>query len=69
MNAADHQLLPEVLLGPHPTDQPGLHLASEGVQRYVWQSAFGVVLIEVKNGATYVNGQRVVSANELRTTG
>lgn len=66
MNAADLQPLPEVLLGPHPPGQPGLNLASEGVQRYVWQSTFGAMLIEVKDGAAYVNGQRVTPIQELR---
>ncbi len=66
MNAADLQLLPEVLLGPHATDQPNLDLANEGIQRYIWQSAFGAMLIEVKEGAAYVNRQRVTSIDELR---
>jgi hypothetical protein len=69
MNATDLPALPEVLLGPHPTDQPGLGLASEGVQRYIWRSAFGAMLIEVKDGAAYVNGQRVSSIDELRKQG
>lgn len=69
VNSADSQLLPEVVLGPHPFDPPRLTLASEGVQRYVWQSAFGAMLIEVKDGAAYVNGQRVTSMDELRNQG
>ncbi len=66
MNAPDRLLLPEVLLGPRPSDQPSLELAREGVQRYVWQSAFGAMLIEVKGGVAYVNGQRVTSIEDLR---
>jgi hypothetical protein len=58
-------LLPEVLIGPQPADQPALALASEGVQRYVWQSAFGPMLIEVRDGAAFVNGKRVLSIAEL----
>jgi hypothetical protein len=58
--------LPEVLLGPQRPDEPALPLASEGVQRYVWQSAFGPMLIEVRDGAAFVNGQRVTSMDELR---
>ena len=50
-------LLPEVLLGPHSTDQPSFELASEGVLRYVWKSAYGPMLIEVREGAAYVNGK------------
>ena len=68
MNALPNSsLLPEVLLGPQPVDQPSLALASEGVQRYVWQSAYGPMLIEVREGAAYVNGKRVTSIQELRT--
>ena len=62
-------VLPEVLLGPQRTDEPVLPLASEGVQRYVWKSTFGPVLIEVQGGAAFVNGQRVTSIDELRSTG
>lgn len=69
MSATNPPLLPEVLLGPQRTDQPALELASEGVQRYVWQSAYGPMLIEVRDGAAYVNGQRVMSMAELRVSG
>jgi hypothetical protein len=56
MNA---QLLPEVLLGVDSPQEPQLPLASEGVQRYVWEGRFGPMLIEVRGGAVFVNGQRV----------
>ena len=70
MNARPNSsLLPEVLLGPQPADQPSLGLASEGVLRYVWQSAYGPMLIEVREGAAYVNGERVTPIQELRTPG
>jgi hypothetical protein len=59
-------LLPEVLLGPCRDDEPALPLATEGVQRYVWESAFGPMLIEVRDGAAFVNGQRVTSIGEMR---
>jgi len=52
-------LLPEVLLGIDPPEEPQLPLASEGVQRYVWEGRFGAMLIEVKGGAVFVNGKRV----------
>jgi hypothetical protein len=68
MNAPTLPLLPEVTLGPQPTDQPVLGLASEGVQRYVWNSAYGAMLIEVRDGAAYVNGQRVTPIHEMRAT-
>ena len=51
-------LLPEVLLGVDSAE-PELPLATEGVQRYVWQSRFGAILIEVKDGISFVNGQPV----------
>ncbi len=63
---APNLLLPEVLNGAQPADQPNLDLASEGVQRYVWQSAYGAMLIEVRDGAAFVNGARVASMAELR---
>ena len=52
-------LLPEVLLGVDAFEEPQLPLATEGVQRYVWESRFGAMLIEVREGSAYVNGQRV----------
>lgn len=67
MIAPNLPLLPEVLLGPQPCDQPSLKLAAEGVQRYLWQSAYGVMLIEVRDGIAFVNGDRVTSVHELRT--
>jgi hypothetical protein len=66
MNVTNRPLLPEVLLGPQPADQPNLDLASEGVQRYVWNGAYGAMLIEVRDGAAFVNGKRVTSIHELR---
>lgn len=62
-------LLPEILMGAQPADQTVLAFASEGVQRYVWQSAFGPMLIEVRDGAAFVNGQRVLSVADLREAG
>lgn len=58
-------LLPEILLG-QPDGQPSLNLATQGVLRYVWESAFGPMLIEVRGGAAFVNGQRVVPITELQ---
>lgn len=52
-------LLPEVLRPLRESPQSPLPLASEGVLRYVWESRFGAMLIEVVDGAIYVNGQRV----------
>ncbi|HET7793793.1 MAG TPA: hypothetical protein VFL64_10460 [Rhizobacter sp.] len=52
-------LLPEVFLGLDALNEPQLPLAAEGVQRYVWEGRFGAMLIEVRDGHAYVNGQRV----------
>jgi hypothetical protein len=59
-------VLPEIVLGQSPDQQPELPLATEGVQRYMWAGAFGAMLIEVRDGASYVNGQRVTTIDELR---
>lgn len=56
-------------MGAQRADEPALPLASEGVQPYIWQSAFGPMLIEVLDGAAFVNGQRVVSVAELQGHG
>jgi hypothetical protein len=66
MSDANLRWLPEVQLGPQPAGQPNLELATEGVQRYVWHSAFGAMLIEVRDGVAFVNGARVTSMAELR---
>jgi hypothetical protein len=34
-------------------------LASEGVQRWVWEGKFGAILIEVVEGRVFVNGELV----------
>jgi hypothetical protein len=52
-------LLPEVLRLREDSPQEVLPLATEGVQRYVWEGRFGSMLIEVVNGIAYVNGGRV----------
>jgi hypothetical protein len=56
MNAT---LLPEILRLNEPSPQGTLPLATEGVQRYVWEGRFGAMLIEVVDGVAYVNGERV----------
>ncbi len=40
--------------------QADLPLAADGVLRYVWESRFGPMLIEAREGRSYVNGQAVV---------
>lgn len=59
MNA---RLLPEVLTLREPSPQQALPLAADGVQRYVWESRFGAILLEVRDGETYVDGQWVQPA-------
>lgn len=46
--------LPEVLLRPVAA-QADLQLATDGVLRYVWESKFGPMLIEVVDGRVFVN--------------
>ena len=55
-------LLPEILVRRGHPPQADLPLAVEGVLRYVWESRFGAMLIEVKDGRAYVNGQAVEPA-------
>ena len=50
---------PEILLGDQDREQLPLSLATDGVLRYVWQSAFGPMLIEVRDGIAFVNGDPV----------
>jgi len=52
-------LLPEVLRLREDSAQEALPLATEGVQRFVWESRFGLMLIEIVDGTAYVNGKRV----------
>ncbi len=65
MTAPKQSLMPEVVLSSQPTDQPSLDLTSAGVQRYVWQGTYGPMLIEVRDGFAYVNGDRVESIHQF----
>jgi hypothetical protein len=61
-------LLPEVLRLRDDSPQDLLPLATEGVQRYVWEGRFGSMLIEVVDGVALVNGKRVdVMSSDART--
>jgi hypothetical protein len=51
--------LPEVLQPRENSSQEAIPFETEGVQRYVWEGRFGSMLIEVVDGAAYVNGDRV----------
>jgi len=55
-------ILPEVLVQRGERPQGELPLAAEGVLRYVWESRFGPMLIEVKEGRAYVNEEVVEPA-------
>jgi len=59
IDAMTGPLLPEVMCGVEAASQTALPLASEGVQRFVWQMAHGQILIEIRDGSAYVNGTRV----------
>ncbi len=62
-------LLPEILARRAPSAQADLPLSCEGVQRYLWEGRFGPVLIEVKEGRVYVNGQVVEPAEAPPSSG
>jgi len=53
------EVRPEVLLRCDDDGQSALPLASEGVLRYIWESRYGTMLIEVIGDAVFVNGQRI----------
>jgi hypothetical protein len=55
----DASFLPDVMLSPDEQVEPSLPLGSDGVQRWVWRSRFGEVLIEVVGEQVLVNGQPV----------
>jgi hypothetical protein len=54
--------LPETLRLREDSPQARLPLATAGVERHVWESRFGLMLIEVIDDVVYVNGQRVIPA-------
>lgn len=61
MNA---RAFPEVLLRREPAGtESELTLSTEGVLRYVWESSFGPMLIEVIEDEVFVNGEKVTPAH------
>ena len=52
-------LVSATLRAADPQLKPAAPLAVHGIQGYLWDSRFGAMLIEVKDGAAYVNDQRV----------
>lgn len=65
MNAA---VSAEVLLRRSHDGQAALPLAAPGVQRWVWESRYGTMLIEVIRDQIFVNGQRVELHTEPQDT-
>lgn len=61
MNARLH---PEVLLPFGDSPERPLPLATEGVKRYVWHGRHARMLVEVREGEVFVDGQRVVPIEE-----
>jgi hypothetical protein len=59
MNAPLH---PEVVHRQDETPRADLPLATQGVLRYVWESRYGEMLIEVVDGIAYVNGDCIEPA-------
>ena len=55
-------LRPDVFTRAEPSPQLDLPLAAHGVQRHVWESGFGTMLIEVRDGQIFVNGRLVEPA-------
>jgi hypothetical protein len=56
-------LRPEVVIGMVENGQTRFPLASEGVMRYIWESRFGSILIEVRDAKIFVNGGHVELAS------
>ena len=57
--AVNVPLLPRILARREASPQADLPLTADGVLRYVWESQSGDILIEVKDGRSFVNGQAV----------
>ena len=56
---ATHLFKPDVVLAPSEQVAPSLPLGSDGVQRWVWHSRYGAMLIEVVANEVFVDGDRV----------
>lgn len=63
-------LRPDAFIRCEPSQHLDLPLAADGVQRHVWESRFGSMLIEVRGGQIFVNGSLVERADgHASTTG
>jgi hypothetical protein len=58
----------DVFIRPERSPQLDLPLAAHGVQRHVWESRFGSMLIEVRHGHIFVNGRLVEPAEGMGPT-
>jgi hypothetical protein len=59
------EAIPEVAYGAtNDAGQADLPLASDGVQRIVWRMRHGDILIEIRDGEVWVNGERVERVGE-----
>ena len=65
MNA---RLRPDIFIRAETTPQVDLPLAADGVQRHLWESRYGTMLIEVSNGQIFVNGGLVTPADDAAPT-
>lgn len=54
--------IPEVHVGLVNRNEPELPLAADDVLRYVWHGKFGDMLLEVREGHPFVNGEAVEPA-------
>ena len=54
---------PEIHVGFVDLNEPQLPLAVDGSLTYVWHSRFGEILVEVRDGQTFVNGEKVEPAD------
>jgi len=57
--SANPSFIPEFVVGHAHDVPPLLPLASAGILRWVWQSRYGAILIEVMGDDVFVNGHRV----------
>lgn len=70
MSVEDGVPVLEVWCGGAADPQAQLPLATDGVRRVIWHLAMGPILIEVRDGDVFVNGQRVEPlAETLRPVG
>jgi len=60
--------VPEQHVGEVDPAQADLPLAADGMLRYVWHGKFGDMLLEVRDGQAFVNGEAVTPAPQESST-